>query len=299
MAAQDDTNVLMDNLFQIDGDDNSLIQKSLYYDIDEFNIVMKTHNVGNNLSVLNLNARSLVKHFNEFTAILASFPESFDIITIEETWLSDSLVPLVQLEGYTFITKHKYRCKEGGGLGIYIKDGIEYANREDLTCPVEFRDIFDYMFIEIKQKAPLKNILVAVLYRSPGGDSVNTLTKHLKTLLPKLNKENKTIALTSDSNINLLQCSNHKPSSFYYDTLVSNGFIPKITSPTRVTHNTATLIDHIFINECRNKKSFAGTITTSMSDHYFNFIFLQNVTNIEQPKTDLPSVHTTKHLKIQ
>ena len=118
MAAQDDTNVLMDNLFQIDGDDNSLIQKSLYYDIDEFNIVMKTHNVGNNLSVLNLNARSLVKHFNEFTAILASFPESFDIITIEETWLSDSLVPLVQLEGYTFITKHKYRCKEGGGLGI-------------------------------------------------------------------------------------------------------------------------------------------------------------------------------------
>ena len=154
-----------------------------------------------------------------------------------------------------------------------------------MTCPSEFDNDFDYMFIEVKQKLPLKNVLIGVFYRPPGGDTVNIFTNHLKILLPKLNRENKTIALTSDMNINLLQCSNHKPSAFYYDTLLSNGFAPKITSPTRVTHNSATLIDHIFVNENKNNHSFAGTITSSMSDHYFNFIFLKNTIKSERPKT--------------
>ena len=285
MAAQDDIDTRLDNIFHIDSDESSLIQQSLYYDLDEFCVVMNNHNADENLSILNLNARSLVKNFNEFSAILEILPSSFDVITVEETWLSDSLVPLAQLQGYTFITKHKKRCKEGGGLGIYIKEGIEYTIRDDLECPSEFCDKFDYLFVEIKQKDPMKNRLIAVLYRAPGADSVNILANHLKTLLPKLNKENKNIALTSDSNINLLQCSNHKPTSFYFDTLVSNGFIPKITSPTRVTHSTATLIDHIFVNECRNKETLAGTITTCMSDHYFNFLFLKNVIKPERPRT--------------
>ena len=285
MAVQDDHNVRLDNVFQLDGDEGSSIQQSYYYDLDEFNNILKIHNTDNNLSILNLNARSLVKHFNELSVILANLSSSLDIITVEETWLSEPLEPLVQLNEYSFIGKHKQKCKEGGGIGIYVKNEIEYIKRDDLTCPNEFEDLFDYMFIEIKQKSPLKNNIVGVFYRPPGGDTVDKLTKHMKTLLPKLNKENKTITITSDMNINLLQCSNHKPSAFYYDTLLSNGFLPKITSPTRVTHNSATLIDHIFVNECSHNQSFSGTITSSMSDHYFNFIFLKNTIKRERPKT--------------
>merc|ERR1712030_146763 len=111
------------------------------------------------------------------------------------------------------------------------------------------------------------NTIVGLFYRPPGDNTVRDFTNHLEILLPLLNKENKDIVLTGDTNINLLKCTKHKPSSDYYDTLLSNGYIPKITAPTRVTHSTATLIDHIFFNEKSPDKSFAGTITTSMSDH--------------------------------
>ena len=169
MAAQGDFDVRLDNLFYLDDEEGGLIQQSYYYDLDEFNNVMNVHNTENNLSVLNVNARSLIKHFNEFSAILSDLPSSPDIITVEETWLSESLEPLVQLKGYSFIAKHKHKCKEGGGIGIYIKNEIEYTERDDLTSPNEFEECFNYMFIEINQKDPLKNILVGVFYRPPGG----------------------------------------------------------------------------------------------------------------------------------
>ena len=73
--------------------------------------------------------------------------------------------------------------------------------------------------------------------------------------------------------INLLKYSEHKPTTDYLDTLLSHGMIPKITVPTRVTHSSATLIDHIFVNETPDRACPAGTIKSSMTDHYFNFVF--------------------------
>ena len=263
-----------------------LIVQSTYYDTDEFNEFAKKFNHNNNISILNINARSLVKHINELTVILNEFPIGFDVITVEETWLNDALKPLVNLDGYTFITKHKRQCKEGGGIGIYVKDGIDYVERNDLSCPDDINDSFSYMFIEVKNKIPSKSSIVGVFYRPPGGNTIGDLTNHLaEIILPKLNKENKNVVITGDTNINLLKCSEHKPSGDYFDTLLSNGLIPKITVPTRVTHSTATLIDHIFINNASANLSYAGTIQSSMTDHYFNFIFIESCKTWKHPKT--------------
>ena len=296
MAVSDNLTVQMDNDLFKNSDEDLLIKQSNYYDLDEFNPIMRKFNNETNLSVLNINARSLVKNFNEFTAILSDLPSSFDVITIEETWLSDLLLPLVALDEYIFVTKHKSRCKEGGGLGIYIKKTIDFIERHDLSCPNDIEDIFDYLFIEVKQNLPRKNIIIGVLYRPPGSDSINTVTDHLKSFLPKIVKEKKTIVLSSDMNINLLNCSHHKPTSYYYDTLLTNGFTPKITVPTRVTHSSATLIDHLFTNEDTTDQSFAGTITSSMTDHYFNFIFLKDGKKVEYPKSVTYRPFTVKNI---
>ena len=296
MAAQDDFTVQSDNDFTIDNEESLYIKQSSYHDLDEFNQIMKKFNTAKDLSMLNINARSLVKNFGEFTTILSDLPSSFDVITVEETWLSDSLEPLVTLNGYKLVTKHKSKCKEGGGLGIYIKDGIDFKVRRDLSCPKEYEDMFDYLFIEIKQSPPTKNTIIGVFYRPPGGDTINILTDHLKALLPKIIKENTIVVLTSDMNINLLKCVKHKPTSYYYDTLLTNGFTPKITVPTRVTHTTATLIDHLFTNEDSPDQSFAGTITSSMTDHYFNFIFLKNSKTIKYPKNVTYRPYTDKNI---
>ena len=193
--------------------ERSYIKQSSYYDIEEFKNIMNQFNTESNLSVLDINARSLVNHFDELSSILSDLPSPLDVITLQETWLDDSLSPLVSLDGYSFITKHKLKCKEGGGLGIYIKEGIDFKERKDLSCPPELQELFDYTFIEVKQNAPLKNTLIGVFYRPPGIDSVTLLTDHLKSFLPRILKENKSLVLTSDMNINLLKYNVHKPTS--------------------------------------------------------------------------------------
>ena len=54
----------------------------------------------------------------------------------------------------------------------------------------------------------------------------------------------------------------------YVNMLASNSFFFIIISlPTRVTDTSATLIDHIITNDCKNS-IFAGIIKTDLSDHY-------------------------------
>ena len=130
MAVQDGPDILRDNDLVEDDEEISHVKQSNYYDLDQFQQIMKDFNNKNNISVLNINARSLIKHFNEFSAILSDLPSSFDVITVEETWLSDTIKPLVELNGYTFITKHKSKCKEGGGIGIYVKHEIDFTNTQ-------------------------------------------------------------------------------------------------------------------------------------------------------------------------
>ena len=142
MAVTDFLDVQQDNDLSLDND-GPYIKQSKYYDLDDFNQIMKEYNTDSNTSVLNINARSLVNHFNEFTAILSDLPSQFDVICVEETWLSDLLEPLVTLNEYTLVTKHKSKCKEGGGLGIYVKNSIDFKLRDDLSCPGNLVDIFD------------------------------------------------------------------------------------------------------------------------------------------------------------
>ena len=55
----------------------------------------------------------------------------------------------------------------------------------------------------------------------------------------------------------------------------SNFLIPYISSPSRVTPRLQTLIDNIFLNKIE-EESFSGNITTTVSDHYAQFLLLKN-----------------------
>ena len=236
-------------------------------------------------------------HF-EFRAIIGAFPYLFDVITVQETWINKSLEPLVELDQYSMVPKHKLKCKEGGGLCIYIRHGLKYKERPDLECPIEKQELFDNVFIEILNPDDSKNnTLIGTIYRPPGASTVEGFTDHLDELLSKISKEKKRVILTGDANINLLKYSQHVPSASFLDMLLSYGMVPKITVPTRVTHSTATLIDHIFVNEGQNvKSSLVGTLETCMSDHYMNFIFLKNESNLTGPKTVTYRPYTEKNI---
>ena len=62
----------------------------------------------------------------------------------------------------------------------------------------------------------------------------------------------------------------HTSTADFNDTMFSNGFIPLITRPTRVTQSTATLIDNIFTNQLAvlHNIFLQGIMLTDISDHY-------------------------------
>ena len=65
----------------------------------------------------------------------------------------------------------------------------------------------------------------------------------MKTWLENTKKtENKICYLISHYNIDLLNIESHGPTSAYNDTMYIKGFIPLITSPTRITNSPASLL---------------------------------------------------------
>ena len=81
--------------------------------------------------------------------------------------------------------------------------------------------------------------------------------------------------------LNLLSITANEHHSSYLEGILSSGFLPKMTLPTRLSKN-STLIDNIFINK-QDRLNFAGILNNEISDHQIvavdmDFIIPQNKT---------------------
>ena len=80
-------------------------------------------------------------------------------------------------------------------------------------------------------------------------------------------QQNKNIFMMGDFNINLLQHETHSPTDSFLNTMISHGLLPCITKASRVTDDTASLIDNIFTNvDISTCKS--ALLYSDISDHY-------------------------------
>ena len=95
---------------------------------------------------MHLNTRSLNNKFDSFKQLLNSLTVPFQIIGLTETWLNDTNNVLYKLDNYDFVNVNR-TSKCGGGVGIYIKKGIQYKIRRDLNINDE--NIIESAFIEI------------------------------------------------------------------------------------------------------------------------------------------------------
>ena len=95
----------------------------------------------------------------------------------------------------------------------------------------------------------------------------------LNKLLDKISKENKTVFLLGDFNIDLLKYEVHLATNEFLDSLSSNMLLPYILHPTRVTSHSKTLIDNIFSNYI-SKEAICGYITCTISDHLPQFLIM-------------------------
>ena len=97
---------------------------------------------------------------------------------------------------------------------------------------------------------------------------------YLNKLLENISKEQKSILLPGDFNINLLNCNDQNHKKEFLDSLASNSFIPLILQPTRITSHSNTL------NICSNVLDpdiISGNLTATISDHLAQFAVIPNM----------------------
>jgi len=174
----------------------------------------------------------------------------------------------------------------GGGVGLYIKKGLNFKIRSDLE---KFHQkTFENLTIEIYY--PNKNILISNVYHSPNPPSGYTAQAHsnkfleiLDAHLCELSDCNKDAYVFLDSNIDLLKLNTLNLANDYMDVNLSNGFLQLITRATRIQGRHFSLIDHILSNNVRNGYS-AGTILHDLSDHFINYMQLPVSNHKSKPK---------------
>ena len=81
-----------------------------------------------------------------------------------------------------------------------------------------------------------------------------------------------------DYNIDLLKVKTNKHNGEHFDEIISQGFIPKSTLPTRISEHSSTLIDNIFTSNMDEKES-SGILLNQISDHQMIFTLIINNCN--------------------
>ena len=260
-------------LFDIDPDVNSFNEinhhVSNYFLEDTFQTKLDNYisdQCSHHFSVCHHNIQSVKKNLDKLKTYLNTLGFPFSIVALSETWLQDTTCTLYNLPGYSFIKQHR-RERTGGGVGLFIKDGIQYFERLDLKYS---DDNLESVFIEVDKDSFLlgKNIIIGVIYRPPGTD-INLFTTFKKKILTIIQMVNKVCYLSGDYNINILNSEAHTQTADFVDLLCSSPYIPLITRSTIINQNTATLIDNVFTNNFQNlNNTFECILVTDLSDHH-------------------------------
>ena len=110
---------------------------------------------------------------------------------------------------------------------------------------------------------------------------------YLNQLLENISKEQKSVFLLRDFNVNLLNYNEHNQTNGFLDSLASNSFIPLILQPTRIASHPNTLIDNIFSNVI-DPDIISGNLTATISDHLPQFAVIANMFgNISSNKSNI------------
>ncbi|XP_071943453.1 uncharacterized protein [Antedon mediterranea] len=249
------------NLNDINPNDDINIEETKYYQINDFNLSFKNSIHANHFSILSLNCRSMVNKFDDILNLINSINHSFSIIALEETWISpNSTTSLYEIPKYTFI--HKDRIgRRGGGVALYLSETLSYEMRNDLASILTEGES---IFIDVKIEN--KTISYGVIYRPPD-TNVQTFNNQLSIVMQMINKENKLAYITGDMNLDISQHMRDKNIESHLDNIQSQSFTFLINKPTRITENSASIIDNILYNSHLTNNINNGIIYSDISDH--------------------------------
>ena len=230
------------------------------------------------LTVLQLNVRSLLSKQHILKETLLKLSNLPDILLLCETWLKCNIENKVELPGYKCYHKHRPN-KMGGGVSVLVNSKLRSRERHDLSIHTE---IWEYIVVELKTNN--NNVLIVSGYRPPNSNVKKSLKEYEKILKSLKQHKHHELIIGLDHNYDLLKSAHNTNTGQFLNLNIDNDLTPCITKPTRVTTKTATLIDNVMIS---NKLSCSYTpyvLLDDISDHCPCLVLLHDVNKCKKDK---------------
>lgn len=229
----------------------------------------ETNKCNTSLLIFVTNIRSIRSNLDELKVYLQTINNPYDVLILTEIWINYTEISRYEIPNYRHICNPSVNNRSGG-VSVFVKKGltvdakcIQSPNYEGLICSIDC----------LKKKFD-----ILALYRSPANpprDFINDLQQIFQTR----NTDN--MICVGDINIDI--SSQNNVSNEYLDMLSGYGFIPAINTPTRVTENTTSCIDHALLKYNLNTTSEVRVIPTKITDHYSLHIKLNITPKITAP----------------
>ena len=179
----------------------------------------------------------------------------YHIFGVTETRLGPNVPDAcIHINNYTAFRRDPGPLKTTGII-VYVNDSLQGITRRRLD--LESAEV-ECVWLELKipKRSP---VFVGILYRNPA--STLEWNDDFLRMYDKVHTRKANIVLLGDFNIDFL-----KPHHSWEATITTLGLHQLVTSPTRVTATTATILDHIY----SNSPGLVGNVTIhdlSVSDH--------------------------------
>lgn len=216
-------------------------------------------------SLIHFNCRSLYKNFDKINDYLHTLKGRFMMIALSETWMQEERGVVFHIDGYELYHINRTN-KRSGGVALFVNEDLKCKQIQGMTMAID--DIMECISVEIELEK-MSNIIVTCIYRRPGS-LMDTFIEKMDELLSKVN-ENKTFLVCGDFNIDLLKVTKQKSSADFLEIMYGRGLYPLIDKPSRITEQSVTLIDNIFIN-CFKENIKCGLVINDVSDHLPIFV---------------------------
>jgi len=264
------------HIADIETNEPSLMQNSPYYSTIDFQNLLE--NKLGVFNVISLNCQSLNAKFDQLKYYIEMYnngSHKISAICLQETWLTaDSDLSLFHIPGYHLVSEGK-SCSAHGGVATYLHESFNHIS---VSCNSPSNS-WDGQFIEIDVQSNCnesKPFVLGNIYRPPRqtSDNINTFIDEFEAVCNQF-RNYKHVLLTGDFNINLLKYKENNLINSFLESVMTCGYIPKITLPTRLTHRQGTLIDNFFMKISDEfSSSTSGILVNDISDHLPYFLCL-------------------------
>lgn len=216
------------------------------------------------LNVLYINIRSIRNKMSDINDIILTHKKIIHLIVLTETWIYPNEENCFNFNNYTAL--HNCRDTRGGGCSIYIREDLHYVQNNKHKIQIEDCNI---VFLYL----PKQKLSVIAIYRPPHSNC-DVFSNELDKILEQQRNE---CIIIGDMNLDLLKQT--QTINNYQNIIQMNGFkfqnevLPR--NATRVTTNTASILDHIITN-----KNLACTIKledSDISDHKVIYIEIKKL----------------------